>query len=110
MGDIGICQRNGSLGVWHRDHDLSGTHWELLIRLDLATAAYLHDYGYIVDHEHPAAAAAFPGIMLFRDHIEVRRSLRDQDALIMRADVRTDPPAHGITRIADTNASSPPLA
>lgn len=83
MISLGVTRRNGQVGLYRRDHDLSGTEWTLLLPLDKASGIYLHDHGRLVNgNEEATSLGATPGIVILDDRIEARHALGQPKSVI----------------------------
>jgi len=103
--NLGIARRNGTSGLYQRDHDLGGVQWHLLLRLDRATANHLHDHGVIVFGDAAAVLhGATPGIVIHDGHVEARLALGMPASVVATAQV------DDAWRLEDEAAGDPPIS
>ena len=85
MIDYGVLSRGPVSGFWLYEHDMGGSSWTLLLRLDKATAAYLHDHGMLCTEDEPTARSMHPGIVVGTDSIEARLCLSRAETCVAKS-------------------------
>ena len=110
MTDHGLRRRGGAIGLYRYVHDLSGSEWCLLLRLDEATALHLYDHGWLCTPEMPVATSLAAGILATADGLVARLALGRPETTIATSGGRI--PAHQIdkvTRLAELFSSERPV-
>jgi len=85
MIDYGMLSRGGISGLWLYEHDMGGTSWTLLLRLDRSTAAYLHDHGVLCMEDEPMADSMKAGVVIGSASVEARLCLSRPETCVARS-------------------------
>ena len=80
----GVLTRGAWSGFWLYEHDLGGSDWTMLLRMERETARYLHDHGVLCLADEPIAATLRPGIVVDAEGLEARLCLSRPETRVAR--------------------------